>query len=207
VRELVSTFSANASEEKISWQRWLDEIGAVRQKFYQKFDDFDPLYYGETATVGLLANAAGRAGLLALPEFSEARIKRPGGKRLGRHDLWLVDLKSERSWLFEFKVCWPQKGTRKPLWQTYNHAIQCAYERPHEKSERKVAGVVYVPYGLYTRENFDALEDRMTAIRDHADVFCKFSGADRPAYLAMQMIDDGRRLSKYKMPEDIFDRS
>jgi len=195
-----------ASTEGKKWQPWLEAVESIRRQFFEACDGFDPLYYGEVASVGLLANAAGKCGLLALPEFSESQIKRKDGVRLGRHDLWLVSPGSKISWLFEFKVCWCEPGTKKRIWQSYNQAIKCAFERPCEPDERRVAATIYVPYcQSYDETRFSKFLQRMETVRDHADLWWRIDGADRPAFIAFHMINDGRSLPKYRLPEDAFE--
>lgn len=80
--------------------RWLKAADRMRTHLYESGNGFDPLRYNETATVGFLVAAAGRARMLALPEFTEDRETLPEGRvRAGRCDLWLASEDWEIEWL------------------------------------------------------------------------------------------------------------
>ena len=92
------------SREARLWAPWLRQLPRLRRQFANRFD-FDPLRYNETASVGLLATAAGRAGFLTLTEY--VADKRAPGRgrpyRDGRCDLWLGHAESGAAWAIEFK--------------------------------------------------------------------------------------------------------
>jgi hypothetical protein len=87
--------------EAALWARWLNEAEEISAQF-RTWED-DPFGYNETASVGILAAAAFRAGLVALPEYVARKAsKEDRRKRVdGRCDLWLATARSD--WAFEFK--------------------------------------------------------------------------------------------------------
>ncbi len=97
------------------WTDWFSGIPRLRDQFRQIRGDDDPLLYNETASVGVLASAASRSGLLALAEY--VAVKRGAGQgrplRNGRCDLWVQDPASHRAWSFEFKQCYASGGVRR----------------------------------------------------------------------------------------------
>ncbi|WP_445678711.1 hypothetical protein [Radicibacter daui] len=86
------------------WKHWLQQVPKIRSQFIQAMQG-DPFVYNETASVGLLASAASRSGLLAMSEY--VSIKRGTGRgrpyRNGRCDLWVGAPETGRSWAFEMK--------------------------------------------------------------------------------------------------------
>jgi hypothetical protein len=92
------------SREARLWAPWLRQLPRLRKQVANAFD-FDPLRYNETASVGLLATAAGRAGFLTLAEFvSDKRAPGRGRPyRNGRCDLWLGHADTGAAWAIEFK--------------------------------------------------------------------------------------------------------
>jgi hypothetical protein len=97
------------------WTDWFSAIPQLRDQFSQIRENDDPFLYNETASVGMLASAASRSGLLALAEY--VAIKRGTGRgrplRNGRCDLWVQDPTSHRAWSFEFKQCYATGGVRR----------------------------------------------------------------------------------------------
>jgi hypothetical protein len=65
---------------------------------------FDPMI-NETASMGVLASAATKAGMLALTEYVCRKRSTSDGRRFrnGRADLWIYHAGADRSWGFEAK--------------------------------------------------------------------------------------------------------
>ncbi len=86
------------------WQEWFRLVPVIREEFLSVIDD-DPLFYNETASVGVLASAASRVGLLALAEYSATKRGTGRGRphRHGRCDLWVCEVSGKTSWSFELK--------------------------------------------------------------------------------------------------------
>jgi hypothetical protein len=98
--EILRRAGASPTEAE-HWGRWLQAAEVISAEF-DAWED-DPFGYNETASVGILAAAAFRAGLVSLPEYvAEKANKADGRKRVGgRCDLWLAASRSD--WAFEFK--------------------------------------------------------------------------------------------------------
>jgi hypothetical protein len=103
------------SDEFRLFSRWFHQVCRIRERFALCMSaNFDPLCSNETASVGFLAAAASRSGLLTLTDY--VSVKRGGGwgapYRPGRCDLWVADPDRELSWAFEFKQGLFGRGTR-----------------------------------------------------------------------------------------------
>jgi hypothetical protein len=106
---------ADQSDEFRLLSRWFKQVCVTRERFVSCMPaDFDPLASNETASVGFLAAAASRTGLLTLTDY--VSIKRGWEARtpyrLGRCDLWVADPRRQHSWAFEFKQGLVRRGTR-----------------------------------------------------------------------------------------------
>lgn len=122
-------------------KRWLTAADSLRAHLHDEGERFDPFRYNETATVGFLVAAAGRARMLALPEFTEDCKNLPEGRvRAGRCDLWLASEDWKINWLLEFKQRWYGPGSRRGLVTSLNDAIKCAVDR--DKREANVRWAV-----------------------------------------------------------------
>lgn len=104
-RGLIGLSGDGRGVEFRQWSHWLARVPAIRRSFIRWSEDFDPLRFNEAASVALLANAASKAGYLALTEYVAFKRRKVRGRpfRQGRCDLWVADSKNERSWAFEFK--------------------------------------------------------------------------------------------------------
>jgi hypothetical protein len=96
------------------WQEWFRLVPVIREEFLSVIDD-DPLFYNETASVGVLAGAASRVGLLALAEYSATKRGTGRGRphRHGRCDLWVCEVEGKSSWSFELKQLFCSKSARR----------------------------------------------------------------------------------------------
>lgn len=101
------------SREARLWTTWLRQLPRLRKQYFEAFE-FDPLRSNETASVGLLATAAGRAGLLTMAEYVtwKRALSRGRPYRGGRCDLWVGDPRSGTSWAFEVKQHFCSKRCR-----------------------------------------------------------------------------------------------
>lgn len=87
-------------------RQWFAQVLALRLRFFASVSaGFDPLRLNETASVGLLAAAAARAGLLTITDYVsyKQRHDRRLAYQCGRCDLWVADPQLGLSWAFEFK--------------------------------------------------------------------------------------------------------
>lgn len=172
-----------------SWSKWLKAAKKMRRDLSEEWG-FDPLYYNETASVGFLVAAAGRAKLLALPEFTETNRKLPTGRsRAGRCDLWLADPADGSDWVIEFKLHWMRPGSRAGLKKSMNKAIKAAFERDRQEAGSRFACTMYVPWtpsskgsGFYAAEDFEDVHARLTELATKVDMAFVLGGADRPVH-------------------------
>ncbi len=172
----------------------------MRDHLYEN-GGFDPLRYNETASVGFLVAAAGRAGLFALPEFLEDNRKLPNGRvRAGRCDMWLASEDLEITWLIEFKLGWYGPNTSKGLVTPMNAAIECAVGRDRAEADERWACVVYAPLNRWVTES--RVEGakwksraRIDALAKIVDLAFEIGGPAGPAHLLMKKIPRGARKS------------
>lgn len=173
------------SEAEI-WTKWLAKVPQIRSAFSKMIDD-DPLLYNETASVGVLASAATRAGMLGLAEYSA--VKRGSGRgrphAYGRCDLWLGDPDANMSWAFEFKQLFCPASAR-------GTSIAAALERACEdvrkvhplEADRLFGGLL-----VSAREN-ECLSERIVqnieAVAAEASFACVLGGGKVPIYLILQ---------------------
>lgn len=177
---------------------WLQAASDMRDHLYG--GGFDPLRYNETATVGFLVAAAGRAGFFALPEFTEDNRKLPDGRvRAGRCDLWIGSEDWEINWLIEFKLGWYGPRARDRLITPMNAAIKCAFQRDRAEASDRWACVVYAPgrRWVFERERQRAkwqshlMVDRLA---EHVDIAFEIGGTAGPAHILMKKIPRAARI-------------
>ena len=162
-------------------------------------DGFDPFRFNETATVGFLVAAAGRAGLFALPEFTEDNRKLPEGRvRAGRCDLWIASEDWRINWLIEFKLGWYGPRARDGLVTPMNAAITCAFGRDRTEADERWACVVYAPGRRWVDEprrraqwQSHARVDRLSA---HVDIAFEIGGPAGPTHILLKRIPAGARV-------------
>lgn len=172
--------------EATIWTKWLGRVPQIRRSFSKMIDD-DPLLYNETASVGVLASAASRAGLLALAEYSA--VKRGSGRGRphghGRCDLWIADPASDISWAFEFKQLFcapsPRRGT---IAAALDRA--CADARMvHPLEADRCFGALLVS-AREGEQLTDGAVERIEAVADEASFACKLGGGKVPVYLILR---------------------
>lgn len=191
-------------------RRWLEAAHSLRDAMFEGGDGFDPLRYNETATVGLLVAAAGRAGLFALPEFTESHRKLPEGRvRAGRCDLWIADEDWSINWLIEFKLFWYPPGARKGLVRCLNKAVKCVFERDSGEAGRRFGCAVYHPSDDWLDQTDEQraqwkAPERIEALAAHADYGFRLDGEAPPAYILLKEVSPrARHLENYQIGEAV----
>jgi hypothetical protein len=184
---------------------WLQAADDMRDHLFED-GGFDPFRYNETATVGFLVAAAGRAGHFALPEFSETNRKLPEGRvRAGRCDLWVANQDWSVNWLIEFKLGWYGPRSRDGLVTPMNAAIECAFGRDRAEADERWGCVVYAPGRRWTTQGpaqrrswtSDANVDRLAGFVDFA---FEIGGDAGPAHVLLKRIPPGARsLERYQL--------
>lgn len=194
-------------------KRWLTAADSLRAHLHDEGEGFDPFRYNETATVGFLVAAAGRARMLALPEFTEDCKNLPEGRvRAGRCDLWLASEDWKINWLLEFKQRWYGPGSRRGLVTSLNDAIKCAVDRDKREANVRWAVTVYCPVDKWYEQSENerggwtspkALED----LAAHVDLAFCLDGIMGPAYLLLKKLPGGARsVARHQLRSDILDK-
>jgi hypothetical protein len=187
-------------------KRWLTAADELREILFENGQGFDPLRYNETATVGFLVAAAGRAQMLALPEFAEDCRKLPKGRvRAGRCDLWLADQDWKINWVIEFKLNWFGPRSREQLVTSLNEAVRNVFDRDPLEADDRWGCVVYCPNNRWL-ELDEQQRKRWTtpttieALSRYVDLAFKFSSKAGPAYLLMKRVPPrARSQEKYQL--------
>lgn len=183
-------------------RRWFEAAADMRDHLYAQGDGFDPLHYNETATVGFLVAAAGRAGLFALPEFTEYNRRLPVGRvRAGRCDLWVASEDWKINWLIEFKLSWYGPRSCHGLLTPMNAAIHCAFGRDRAEADERWACVVYAPATRWLEQSPVQRADwkshvRLDELGRSVDIAFEFGGLAGPAYILLKRIPYGARLAE-----------
>ena len=187
-------------------RKWLSAAAELRASLYEHDGyPFDPLGLSETATVGFLAAAAGRADLYALTEYPELECRRSNGSRLGRCDLWVASDDESLHWMVEFKVCWYRPRSQKDtLWKRMEEAIECAKTRSSKEADERWACTVFGP-----NEDWSSLTsaDRkkwkspglITELgQEKVDLAFRVDGAAGPVFLLFKRVKRGASAPKQK---------
>lgn len=156
----------------------------MRLEFSDVFDDLDPLFYNETASVSFLASAASRAGLLSLCEYvATKRLIALGRPHMnGRCDLWIADKKKGSSWAFEFK----QMFTRsKPRRSTIEERLRIACRDAHsvhpDEADKSFGALLLLCRDK--QEWHEQTEQMLEDLGSEVLYSCKFEHSTSPAYL------------------------
>ena len=204
----IGSHDARSAEAKFC-KRWLEAAAELREKMYADGEGFDPLRYNETATVGLLATAAGRAGLLALPEFAESNRKLPEGRvRPGRCDLWLADEDLTHNWVMEFKVCWFSPRPKVKLINPLNAAIKAVFERDRDEADNRWACAIYSADKAWLkegcqREKWSAPAD-LLRVAEHVDLAFRLDGGQAPVFFLLRKVQrSARSLDRCLLSRDL----
>lgn len=176
------------TREAILWKRWLELVPRIRKEFHAAIDD-DPLFYNETASVGVLAAAASRAGLLALSEY--AATKRGAGRgrphRDGRCDLWIATPDTRRSWSFEFKQCFCSSEPRSTtIAARLDRACADAWDVHPLEADLRFGGL------LISACEGQALSEkavkRIRSVAESATYACRFDGGLGQVFLILRQV-------------------
>lgn len=179
---------------------WLQAAADLRDLLFEDGEGFDPFRYNETATVGFLVAAAGRAGMFALPEFTESNRRLPDGRvRAGRCDLWIGSTDWRVQWLIEFKLGWYGPRARDGLVTPMNAAIRCAFGRDRLEADERWACVVYAPGRRWVGETPAqrakwASHAEVDRLAKHVDVAFEIGGAAGPAHVLLKRIPARARI-------------
>ena len=194
LRKLKAT-EACAEAEKV-WRKVLRAAEAMRDELVFEWK-FDPLGYNETASVGFLTGAAGRAGLLPLPEFKETNDRLPAGRtHAGRCDLWLGDSRTGNDLIVEAKQGWYLPNTRRRLVTALNGAVQAAFHRARTEAKSRYACLICVPWtpemarrrdgtdrfpsGTYEPDAFAPARRYLAGLVEQSDLAFRMDGTERP---------------------------
>jgi hypothetical protein len=175
--------------EAAVWAKWFGRIPRIRNDFFEAIED-DPLLYNETASVGVLACAASRSGLLALAEYSA--IKRGTGRGRphgnGRCDLWVAEPGAEFSWAFEFKQLFcPSNPRTKTIAAALTLACKDVDKIHPLEAKRRFGGLL-----VSAREGCTLSEPaigRIVAVAQSATFACRLDGGKTPVYLILQELN------------------
>lgn len=173
------------------WIPWLNAAARTRADF-ANFIEYDPMS-NETASMGVLASAATRAGLLATTEFVCQKHQPDHRRKLrnGRLDLWVGDPKIKRSWAFEAKQIRCRNGTREgTLKQALSAACHDAWHLPSHEGDRffgiLVATLPEEGDGLRVR-------DTLREFRHHAEFAWEVGGGSQPAFVFIKSAEKKQR--------------
>jgi hypothetical protein len=203
-----------SDDEALSFcKRWLATADRLREHLHDGGEGFDPFRYNETATVGFLVAAAGRARMLALPEFTEDCENLPAGRvRAGRCDLWLASEDWRINWLMEFKQCWYGPRSRRGLVTSLNDAIKCAVDRDKREADVRWAVTVYCPFDKWYEQDERARAawasaNAITDLATHVDLAFRFDGTPGPTYMLLKRLPGGARsVERHQLCPNILER-
>ena len=171
------------SREARLWSPWLRQLPRLRKQYSDVFE-FDPLRSNETASVGLLATAAGRAGLLTMAEY--VAWKRAPGRgrpyRNGRCDLWVGHADSGTSWAFEFKQHFCANRCRPAtLTKHLDRAREDARQVDSQEADRRFGGLIVSGWidDPLPEMTVDAIEELARA----STFSCRVGGGSAPVWL------------------------
>ncbi len=155
-------------QEATVWSRWLAAGEQIATDF-RAWED-DPFAYNETASVGVLAAAAVKAGLLALPEYVAKKAdKLDRRKRVnGRCDLWIAS--NRLCWAFEFKnmiLGAPPRG--QTLEDRLEAAVTCASEVTATEADARVGCLIVSTFWAETAAKQEALRAKLDGFKTNSD--------------------------------------
>lgn len=175
-------------------ERWLSAADELREQIFDNGGGFDALRYNETATVGFLVAAAGRAKFLALPEFAENNRRLPQGRvRAGRCDLWIANEDWSVNWMIEFKVSWFGPRSQKGLVSRMNEAVKDAFGRDRQEAADRWGCVVYCPSASWNKSDNDKNQictgnPGVERLSNFVDLGFKISGSAGVSYILFKRI-------------------
>lgn len=172
------------------WGKWLGKVPAIRHSFVRWSEDFDPLRYNEAASVAALANAASKAGYLALTEYVALKRHATRGRpfRQGRCDLWVADVAENRSWAFEFKQHFCFGNVREDtLHVRLKRAVKNARDLDRGEADERYGALI-----VGAREDVKCTDDfikRVDKIVAGMPLAYRIDGRCGPAWLAFESVD------------------
>jgi hypothetical protein len=178
------------TREVKQWVNWLKRVPAIRRKFCQWSEDFDPFHSNEAASVAVLAIAAAQAGYLAHTEYVAFKRHSTRGRpfRQGRCDLWVADVENGASWAFEFKQHFAAAKIRQSTFDArLARARLDAKDVTSEEADRRVGCLIVVPsqVTLQTKE----IVDHFDSLCAQADVSFRIGGGVGSIWLAFAFVE------------------
>lgn len=177
------------SDEFRLLSRWFRQVSVIRQRFAACMSvDFDPFRSNETASVGLLAAAASRSGLLTLTDY--VSVKRGWAPctpyRLGRCDLWVADPVRQLSWAFEFKQGLIGRGTRlAKVSKLLDQACFDARQVDRFEADHRFGAIVV---GFQTGQESAEGEESMRQLSERSSYCCRLGGGVAPVWILLEAV-------------------
>jgi hypothetical protein len=179
----------NRSEEFRLLSRWFRQACRIRARFASCLSgDFDPLGTNETASVGILAAAASRSGLLTLTDY--VSVKRGWDARApyraGRCDLWVADPERQISWAFEFKQGLIGRGARPAkMGKLLDQACFDASRVDHLEADHRYGALIVA---VQERNSSVEVENGLTELSTRASYCCRLDGGATPIWLYLRSV-------------------
>jgi hypothetical protein len=170
------------------WRNWLRLVPVIREEFLSVIDD-DPLFYNETASVGVLASAASRAGLLALAEYSATKRGTGRGRphRHGRCDLWVCEVSGKTSWSFEMKQLFCASNVRDATIEAALESARRDAKAVHPLEATHRFGGLLLSARAGGALNVEATERIITFAKRATFAWC-FEGGSGPVWLILAQV-------------------
>jgi hypothetical protein len=180
---------ADQSQEFRLLSRWFRQVCQIRERFATCMPgDFDPLGSNETASVGFLAAAASRSGLLTLTDY--VSIKRGwearAPYRLGRCDLWVADPLRQLSLAFEFKQGLIGKGTRiAKISKLLDQACSDARRVDRLEADHRFGAMVI---GFQSRAQSGEYDEGLRQLSARTSYCCRICGGAAPVWIYLESV-------------------
>jgi hypothetical protein len=180
---------ADQTDEFRLLSQWFQQVCEIRERFATCMSaDFDPLGSNETASVGFLAAAASRAGLLTLTDY--VSIKRGwearAPYRLGRCDLWLADPLRQLSWAFEFKQGLIGRGTRlAKVGKLLDQACFDARRVDRLEADHRYGALVI---GFQNGAQFEDYHEGLRQLSARTSYCCRLCGGAAPVWIYLESV-------------------
>jgi len=189
-RDLTMLAGDGRTIERRHWEKWLGKVPAIRRSFIRWSEDFDPLRYNEAASVAALANAASKAGYLALTEYIAQKRHATRGRpfRQGRCDLWVANVAEARCWAFEFKQHFCFSNVREDTLHGWlERAVQNARDLDKSEADERLGALI-----VGARHDVECGDDvikRLDDIMAGMPLAYRIDGGCGPAWLAFESVD------------------
>jgi hypothetical protein len=165
-------------------------VPAIRRRFIRWSDDIDPLHFNEAASVAALANAASRAGYLALTEYVADKRHTARGRpfRRGRCDLWIASVQDDRSWAFEVKqhFCFARVRAE-TIRASLKRALKDAREVDKGEADIRVGCLLVGPRTVVVCTS-DFIK-QMDAIMRTMPIAFRINGGCSPVWIAFELVE------------------